>query len=287
MDDKPTDTFDDLFEPFGLEDESRPDRARESAGEAFPEAGENLADEGEGILTCASCGSANESTNRHCERCGARLAPARQMPVAPQPMLRTTAGARALIVLATVVLAVAVLALVFNVFTGDGEGTPAEAGDQTGTTAATVPISQLTPIRVECSSQLPQFPCTALIDNDPETSWNATESGLDAEITFLFSPPVQITEMIIENVEDPGRFLRNARMRGIEVKIDDLVQTTVVELADTNLEPHRVEIRSLGTSSLTIRINSAYPGQSHEGNEPFPELAVQDILFFGRPTPGE
>jgi len=206
--------------------------------------------------------------------CGARLARS-QMPVAPQPMLRTTAGARALIVLAAVVLFVAMLALVFNAF-GNSEEPVAVTSSTTGTTAATTAITPLQPFRIECSSELASFPCEALNDGDPSTSWNATEGGINATITFYFNPQVQITEMIIENVDDEGRFLRNRRIKGIEVEIDDLQQVTVEELAD---------IRSLQTSSVTIRITSAYPGQSFGGEEPYPELAVQEISFYGRTSP--
>ena len=285
MDDDSIDTFDDLFEPFGLEGEPREGTAQPRAGRRpVPVRSEPVGDaEQRGAITCASCGNPNDPANRHCEMCGARLARG-QMPVAPQPMLRTTAGARALIVLAGVVLFVALLALAFNAF-GGSDDPVAATSTTTGTTAATAPIALLQPFRVECSSELTSFPCEALIDGDPSTSWNATEGGINATITFLFSPQVQITEMIIENVDDEGRFLRNRRIKGIEVEIDDLQQVTVEELADSNDEPHRIQIRSLQTSSVTIRITSAYPGQSFEGQEPFQELAVQEISFYGRVSP--
>lgn len=292
MNDDDIDTFDDLFEPFGLEGEAQqpPQSRRRATGETVPvrssdpPAGGPTQGSG-GMIFCASCGNPNTPGNRHCEMCGARLVRG-QMPVAPQPMLRTTAGARALIVLATVVLAVAVLALAFNVF-GGGTETSESTSTTTGTTLAVAAITPLEPFRVECTSELTSFPCTALTDGDPTTSWNATDGGIDVEITFFFSPPVQITEMLIENLDDQGRFLRNARMKGIEVFVDDLTQATVETLDDTNDEPLRVQIRSLRTSSLTIRITSAYPGQTYEGKEPFPELAAQEITFYGRPTPGE
>jgi hypothetical protein len=291
MDDDSIDTFNDLFEPFGLdkgpeEDAGAPQGTR--TRETIPVRSEILSSEpaaSRGSITCASCGNPNDPSNRHCEMCGARIVRS-QMPVAPQPMLRTTAGARALIVLAAVVLFVAMLALVFNAFGGSGDPV---AGPTTipGTTAATTPIGELTPLLVTCTSSLASFPCEALWDGDPETSWNAVEEDIiGAEITFLFSPAVQITEMIIVNVEDRGRFLRNKRIKGIEVIIDDSLEIKVVELADSNDEPHRIQIRSLGTSSVTIRINSAYPGVSYEGQVPYTELAVQEILFFGRTAPG-
>lgn len=282
MDDDQIESFDDLFEPFGLEGRPATERpqARKAAaprparpaGPANPEA----------AVACGSCGSPNAPANRHCDRCGARLSRG-QMPVAPQPMLRTTAGARALIVLASVVLGVALLALAVNLFNG-GESAASDTSTTT-TTLPTVSIDELTPIRVTCTSELTAFPCEALVDGDPATSWNATDGGVGVDITFLFAPPVQITEVIIQNIEDECRFLRNARMRGIEVLIDDLTQTIVKELDDSR-DPQRIDIRSLRTSSLSIRITSGYPGQTCEGKEPFPEMAAQDIYFYGRPTPG-
>lgn len=199
-------------------------------------------------------------------------------------MLRTTAGARALIVLAGVVLFVALLALVFNAFSGS-EDPVAGSSTTVGSTAVATPIGPLAPFEIFCTSELASFPCKALIDGDPATSWNATEGGINVEITFFFNPAVQITEMIIDNVDSLERFLRNRRIKGIEVRIDDLQQVTVAELADSNAERHRIQIRSLQTSSVTIRITSAYPGQAYDGKEPFPELAVQEITFYGRTSP--
>lgn len=285
MDDKPDqpiEHFDDLLEPFDLEagpgDEARQPRAvRTEAVRGTPPA-----TPGPGAVPCPSCGTPNPRTNRHCESCGARLTQA-PLPVAPQPMLRTTAGARALMVLAGVILTVVVLALVFNVFGGEEEAASTTSSTTT-TTTATLNIVELAPIRADCSSELADFPCSALYDDDPDNSWNATEGGVGTEITFFFSPPVQITEMFIHNLENEERFMRNARMKGIEIVIDDLPQATVTELLDTN-DPQRVQIRSLRTSSLTVRITSAYPGQSWNGLEPFRELAAREITFYGRVSP--
>jgi hypothetical protein len=287
VDDKPIDTFDDLFEPFELEGNPEAEEQESPRGSSAPIRTEPTPGAGAGspgsILPCPSCGAPNPHLNRHCESCGARLMRG-SMPVAPQPMMRTTAGARALMVLAGVILTVAVLALVVNVFRGGEETAAATSSSTTTSTAPTLNIVELQPIRADCSSDLASFPCSALIDDDPTNSWNATEGGVGTEITFFFSPPVQITEMFIHNLEDEERFMRNARMKGLEIVIDDLPQATVTELLDTN-EPQRVQIRSLRTSSLTIRITSAYPGQAYEGLEPFRELAAQEITFYGRVSP--
>ena len=287
MAEDPNDQFENLFEPFNLEGTPREVEPQAIPHQDPASTGQQAslqASEGAVAVFCASCGSANDATNHHCELCGARLQRS-ITPVAPQPMMRTTAGARALVVLSAIVLGVALLALVINVF-GGGEPIEANVTTPTVTTLATLPIGELTPIRADCTLTLSDaFPCDALWDGDPETRWNATGGGIGAELTFLFSPTVQITEMLFINVQDIERFYRNARIKGLEIEIDDLSQVTIDELDDTNSEPQRIQIRSLGTSSLTITITSAYPGASYDGKEPFTELALQEIQFFGRTAP--
>jgi hypothetical protein len=289
MDDRPIDPFDDLFEPFDLEGESDPEEAPQPRQRRTVPVRADDGDEPRPITTaehsavlCPSCGTVNHPGNRHCDECGARLTRS-QMPVAPQPMLRTTAGARALIVLAGVVLAVALLALVFNVVGGAPEETTT-----TTTTATTTPTEQvqLTPIRVECTEEtaLDAYPCTALIDGNSETSWNALDGGLNTEVTFYFQPAVQITQMWIENLQDECRFLRNARIRAVEIEINDRPQLQIANLLDTP-EIQRIDLNSLNTSRVVMSITSAYPGSSCEGQEPFSELALQSVSFFGRPVP--
>ena len=96
MPNDPNDPFDDLFEPFD------PSRGQPSGQRPVPvEATDPGVATPEGTYVyCASCGNPNHPSNRHCEMCGARIARS-QTPVAPQPMLRTTAGARALVVLSS------------------------------------------------------------------------------------------------------------------------------------------------------------------------------------------
>ncbi|HUG74288.1 MAG TPA: hypothetical protein VMM81_01240 [Acidimicrobiia bacterium] len=287
MDDRPIDPFDDLFEPFDLEGESDQEEAPQPGERRTVPVRADDGDEPRPITTaehsavlCPSCGTVNDPGNRHCDECGARLTRS-QMPVAPQPMLRTTAGARALIVLAGVVLTVALLALVFNVVGGSPEETTTTVTTETTVAAEQV---QLTPIRVECESELPSYPCTALIDGDSETSWNAVDGGINTEVTFYFQPAVQITQMWIENLQDECRFLRNARIRAVEIEINDRPQLQIANLLDTR-EIQRIDLNSLNTSRVVMTITSAHPGSSCEGQEPFTELALQSVSFFGRPVP--
>jgi hypothetical protein len=197
-------------------------------------------------------------------------------------MLRTTAGARALMVFAGVLLFIALSWLAVTFFR-KGDDT-ALSTTTTTTSVPEVDIEKLNPIRIECTSELADFPCRALTDDDPDNSWNAREGGVGTQITVLFSPPVQIAEVIFFNLDDPERFARNARIKGIEIVIDDLVQAEIADLDDTN-DPHRVQLRSLHTSRVTITITSAHPGQTYEGREPYRELALQELAFYGRVAP--
>ena len=287
MDDRPIDPFDDLFEPFDIESGSGgvvPDHQPRRTVPVRTDDPLPLTTAENSGIACPACGTINHVGNRHCDSCGARLTKG-QMPVAPQPMLRTTAGARALIVLAGVVLAVALLALVFNIVGGGPEETTTTTG--TDTTLVTGPEVELFPIRVECTSELETYPCTALIDGDDSTSWNATEQGLGVELTFFFQPAVQITQMWMENLQDECRFLRNARIRAVEVEINDRPQLHIQNLEDTNLEPQRITLNSIRTSTVVVKITNSYVGTSCDGQEAFNELALQSVTFFGRVAPGE
>jgi hypothetical protein len=277
--DKPIDAFEDLFEPFDLQ-EGPPAQPGTTPGSGGPPTGGGPP--GQGNL-CPSCGSLNPPFNQHCEACGARISQA-PLPVAPQPLLRTTAGARALMVLAGVILTVAVLAGAVNLFRGGGETTTSTTEAVT-TTEAALDIVELEPIRVDCDSELAAFPCSALTESDPERYWNAEgEEMIGTRIQFLFAPPVRITEIYVYNLEDEAKFHRNARIRGLEVVVDDLPTADIVELMDSN-EPQKIQPRSLRTSRLTLTITSAYPGETWEDQPPYKELAVQEIVFYGRVSP--
>jgi len=274
-DNEKIDSFDDLFEPFEL-DEGPPD-ATDVPGPSEPVM------EDAPTVACPSCGSANPAHNRHCEYCGARISQG-PLPVAPPPMLRTTAGARALMVLAGVILVVALIALLVNLFSsGDDSATPStdDAGSAPTTAFPQERIEELTVSGVSSSSELPGFPASALIDSDPLNSWNDTQEGGTPELVFTFAQPVQITQITIQNVTDEERFKRNYRIETYEIEIDDLATRTTGTLADTN-EPQTITVASVNTSRLTLSVLSTYPAEAFNGKIPFRELALQEVKFFGR-----
>jgi hypothetical protein len=152
------------------------------------------------------------------------------------------------------------------------------------TTESAPPIVEITPVSVDCSSEVPPFPCSALTDDDPSNSWNAEGGGVGVEIVFLFSPPVAIAEMVLANLVDEEGFRRNARVQGYEITLDDLPQVIVGDLDDIS-EPQRITVGSLRTTRLVLTITTAFPGETYDGEGPFRELALQQVWFFGRPVP--
>jgi len=276
--DTPDDQFDDLFEPFELDELPPPEDPPPRAARA-PRPDTATVEQPAATLRCPSCGSANPAHHHHCEQCGARLT-TDPLPVAPPPLGGASPGGRALGVLAGVVLLVALFALVFNVFRG---GASPQADVTTSTTTTTQPptVGEIRPASVEASSQLDKWPATNLIDGDPTTYWNDHSlKGAGATLTFRFSKPVQIQEIEIQNLQDPEKFKRNYRIQGFVVEVDDLSTEIAGRLEDTNA-PQRIRIASLETTTLTIRVQSTYPAQAVGDKPPFSELAVQEVRFFG------
>lgn len=285
--DKP-ELFDDLFEPFDLDEPPEPEplsapppppppRPRMEEPAAVPE------------TTCPSCGASNPATLRHCEECGARLAQG-PLPVAAQPLIRNTAGARALIVLAAVVAVVALAALLWGVIRDDGETSPDDTAAGDGTTTSVTqaaPTDEAVLLRateVRASSQLSAYPATNLIDDDPSTEWqDNAQRGVGAALEFLFEPGVALERIEIVGLPDPVRFKRNFRVNGYRLRIDDLPEPIVGSLADTQ-EVQTIEIETDNSTSVRLEVTSTYPAEAVGPQQPFNELAIQEIRFYGRPV---
>lgn len=266
--------FDDLFDPVATE-QSPPEPAQVQ------------------MVPCPSCGTMNEASSRHCISCGARVAQG-PLPMAPQPLVRSTAGSRALIVTAVVIAVVAVIAFFYNAFVDDEPSTTTTGADATtstlagsdgetdgtgggGTVADTV---ELTANRVVPSAQLSGFPADNLIDADPLTMWQVGQEGVGATLTFFFPEPVSLDRIEFKNITDPESFQRNFRARGLRISPDDTTRPTIIELANTSdLQP--VAIQTELTKTVRIEITSTYPAEAVGDLQPFKELAIEDIAFFG------
>ncbi len=248
-------------------------------------------------VACPSCGTANVPTARHCVACGARVAQG-PLPMAPQPLIRTTAGSRALVVTAVVIAIVAVAAFIFNAFGGDDETTPGPttangSGTETttaGSTGSTVPTPgvetvKVVPNRVVPSAQLSDFPASNLIDTDQLTMWQVGQEGVGATVTFFFEQPVSLERIEFLNLADPEGFRRNFRIRDIRIIPDDTTRAVVTALQDIQ-ELQVIPIQTTSTLSLRIEVTSTFPAEAVGDLSPFKELAIQDIAFFGQAVGG-
>lgn len=213
--------------------------------------------------------------------------------MAPQPLIRTTAGSRALVVTAAVIAIVAIAAFIFNAFGGDdspttattvdSSGTDTTAGNSTDSTSPTTPPAdtvKLVPNRVVPSAQLSDFPASNLIDNDPTTMWQVGQEGVGATVTFFFEEPVSLARIEFLNLANPDSFKRNFRIRNIRIIPDDTTRAVVTELQDLQeLQP--IPIQTTSTLSVRIEVTSTFPAEAVGDLSPFKELAIQDISFFG------
>ena len=278
---KDKDPFDDLFEPFELEDGPPPPGSEPPPPPPpvpEPEAAQPAAPVEQ--APCPSCGAFNPAYNRHCEQCGARLTK-EPLPVAPAPMVRATPGGRALSVLAAAVLVVALIALLFNVFRG-GDDAAQDTTTTTTTSAAPVAVVEQVPTNVRASAQLADsYADSNLIDDDFSTEWQANHADT-LTIEFTWAQPVQIEYLQIYNIEDQDRFLRNYRIKGYKITTDDLpgVENRNT-LKDQAGGPQKIDIASINTTSLTIEILTTYESQALSGEVPFNEVVVAEVKFWG------
>jgi hypothetical protein len=297
-----SDQFDDLFEPFELGDSPTAEQAAASppgdVAEPFdprPEpprseqTGEqpvhrdhvSTSSDPEQVIGCPSCGARNPAYNHHCERCGSRLSQD-PMPIAPAPAARGTAGGRALGVLAAVVLLVALVALTVNIFRS-GEADVATADTEpSSTTTVLVPTVELFASLATASSKVADsFGPENLIDGDPDTRWNDdSQRGVDAWIEFTFAQPVQIREIVLQNVTDDEKFRQNFKIQGYIITVSDLDVPIPGRLANSNV-PQTVAILSLETIWLRIEVTSTHAAEPVGEKPPFDELALEEVHFFG------
>jgi ribosomal protein L40E len=281
------DQFDELFEPFELGDaptidaipaqappQTDPEPSSDATGEVASQP------ETEAAVACPSCGAKNPAFNHHCERCGSRLSHD-PMPIASSPSSRVSAGGRALGVLAAVVLVVALVALMINIFNGDDAAQPDISTSSTSSTEPAI-VTEILPISVSASSQRSDsFGPENLIDGDPNTRWNDDAlHGVGAWIEFTFPTPVQITEMEFQNVTDDEGFRRNYKIQGYTITVDDLNVPISGRLLNSN-EPLRVSVASINTTTLRVDVTTTHLAEPVGDNPPFDELALEAVLFFG------
>lgn len=242
-------------------------------------------------VICPSCGADNAPTNRHCEECGARLSQG-PLPAAPRPAVQATAGVRAVIAIGGLLLGVIVIALLFQLFTGEDEptDTTVSAADTTSTTLQVAEPAVLDPLDVQCSAEgVGEFVCQNLISGSDalyQVNWEELEAnGETLTITIRFRSAVAISRIDWTNItNDDTRFQRNYKARALTISSDDSLSDTQIDLQNIP-GTQQVDFASLNTHQVTIEVQSAWPAQLIDG-QVFSELAIQGIEVIGRPAEG-
>ena len=280
------DQFDALFEPFELDETPPPDESLPPRPATPPPAEAAAGDTGPipratQTIGCPSCGAQNPTANRHCEQCGARLSQD-PLPVAAPPTLRSSAGGRALGVLAAVVLVVALGVLLFNVF-GGGDGDTAAEDTSSRRRPRPLPRSSKSSRRARSS------PARNWRDSRPRTCSTATPrptgtTRAPAARTLGFgsaSPgPFRSPRSNCRTSRTKRSSSRTTGSKAFRSASMTSMSTSSDRLDDTQ-EPSGSRSRSLDTTVLTISVTSTIPAQAVGDSPPFDELALESVRFFG------
>lgn len=272
------------YEEFSLQEPPAAEPKPSRAAAPRPKGGDSV--------SCPSCQAPNPAANRHCQQCGARLQQG-ALPTAPRPAVQATAGVRAAVAISALLLTVVLGAVLFNFFSGDtppSATTTSTPADSTTTTAGDVANAPVDVLREECNpTGIGSFTCANLTDGNPATEyqidWENLAASPDGKVEIRLDFPVAMIIDRIEwvNIADETRFQQNYRARGISVKADSNPSAVPFEIPDSS-GPHFVDFPAYGAHTVTIEVLSAYTAQV-VGNNRWSELAIAEIVIWGRPAP--
>ena len=244
-------------------------------------------------VLCPSCGAPNPPNNRHCEECGARL---RQgpLPTAPRPGVQTPAGVRALGALLGLLALVGLVAFIINLFSGDDPSTTTTLAGDGGVSTTVAPevienpdVLDILNVNCEPEGLGGDFACANLIDANPgsfQVNYNELPDGEKSiTIRITFAQPVEVTRIVWTNLEDESRFRRNYRAKGISLEAEGNPFVIPQELQDAPGE-QSFDFATIRANFIEITIQSVYQAEVVDGEEPFDELAIEEISVIGRPV---
>lgn len=188
----------------------------------------------------------------------------------------------------SLVIALAAVPMLLLRLAESGARTAAATSPSPGATSVpTVPVAQaVSPVLVECSSERVESPCDALTDGNTSTAWATSGPGDGVRVTFFFSPPVVVSDVTITNLSEQVSFSRHQRIRSFELRLADTPQAVIGSLEDQpGSQQISVDSRT-PSSSVTLTIESVYPGKHTSSLEPFDEMAIGEIAFTA-PQPSQ
>ena len=272
------------YEEFSLDSEppdQPPDPEEPHEHVAVPPPSRSGAD-----ITCPSCGADNPPGNRHCQECGARLDQS-PLPTAPRPAVQATAGVRAALAISGLLFVVIVIALLFNVFGGGGTASNTTIGATTTTAPVITEPAVVDILDQQCDPDgLGSFTCinlTSGTEAEYQVNWEEIQ---DAEgnivIKLFFRQPMIVTRIDWSNIEDPTRYRRNYRARGLTIDAQGSLTEVPHELEDTpGLQ--NINYAAVNANWIEITVQSAYQAEIIDDNI-FRELAIAEITVWGRPA---
>jgi hypothetical protein len=209
--------------------------------------------------------------------------------------VQATAGVRAVIALSSLLAVVVLGALIINLVNGDDSTTTTVAGTDGSPTTASVDnnVPEPAPIDVLVANCTPEgiggdFSCTNLIDsNDGEyqVDWNALpDTAKVVVIELTFAQPMVVERIDWLNIADEARFRHNYRVKGITIAAEGNPVEVAQELVNNpGLQSFR--FAAIRTNSIRITVQSVYAAEVVDQQEPFDELAIDDITVIGYPAP--
>jgi hypothetical protein len=239
-------------------------------------------------IICPSCGAPNSAGNRHCEECGARLMQG-PLPTAPRPAVQATAGVRAVIAIAALLLGIILIALLFNVFRGQDIPTTTTPSTTNVTDTVVAPqVGPLTILRAECAPEGlgGDFGCINLVNDrmgeEFQINWNELPANeKQVVITLIFEEPVTVRRIDWVNLSDATRFRQNYRVQSVSLKADDSQVPLPIGLEDKE-GTQTLTFVALRTNTLVFTVLSVYQAQVVE-EKIWDELAIDEIVVLGYP----
>lgn len=271
-------TSDGPYEEFSLGTEPPPEARREA-----PPKGNRSSRS----VPCPSCGAENPAQNRHCQECGARLQQG-PLPTAPRPAVQATAGVRAALGISGLLFLVILVALFFNLFSGEDPVAAETTIDGAPTTAVAAPDPAPIPIlAAECTPEgISSFTCSNLYSGteaEYQVDWEELEAAQESvTIRLLFSEPMIVTQLVWSNITEENRFRQNFRARGLIINAQGSLSPVIEELEDLPGKQN-VNYAALNANWIEITVESAYQAQVVNDNV-FGELAIDEITVIGRPA---
>jgi hypothetical protein len=167
------------------------------------------------------------------------------------------------------------------------------AGESTSTSATTAPIEDPEPIDILVANCTPEglggsFACSNLIDGNEgefQINWNELpETEKTVVIQLTFAQPMLVERIDWANIEDETRFRLNYRVKGITVEAEGNLIPVGQELQNSpGLQSF--PFAAIRANWIRITVQSVWPAEVVNDQEPFDELAIADITVIGSPAP--